>query len=49
VNGQRLAIGIDGFLLAYVTSTVLIANGFDNALMIVFASGIVASVALMAF
>ena len=49
VNGQRLAMGIGGFLAAYVSITVLISNGFDNAFMLVFASGLVASVALMAF
>ena len=49
MNVERLAMGVGGFLVAYVTITVLISNGFDNALMIVFASGVVASVALMAF
>ncbi|WP_187277292.1 hypothetical protein [Methylobacterium sp. WL103] len=46
---ERLAMGVGGSLVAYVSITVLISNGFDNALMMVFASGFVASVTLMAF
>lgn len=49
MNVERLAMGVGGFLVAYVSITVLISNGFDNALMMVFGSGLVASVALMAF
>jgi predicted membrane-bound spermidine synthase len=49
VNVERLAMGVGGFLVAYVSITVLISNGFDNALMMVFVSGVVASVAFMAF
>ena len=49
VNVGRLAMGFGGFLVAYVSITVLITNGFDNALIMVFASGVVASVTLMAF
>ena len=49
MNVERLAMGVGGFLVAYVSITVLISNGFDNALMMVFGSGVVASVALMAF
>ena len=41
-------MGFGGFLVAYVSITVLVWNGFDNALMMVFAFGVVASVALMA-
>ncbi|MFK5599936.1 hypothetical protein ACFZ8E_23510 [Methylobacterium sp. HMF5984] len=48
MNVERLAMGIGGFLVAYVSITVLISNGFDNALMMVFVSGLVASVALLA-
>ena len=49
VNVGRLSMGLGGFLVAYVSIKVLISNGFDNALMMVFASGVIASVALMAF
>ncbi|WP_187277254.1 hypothetical protein [Methylobacterium sp. WL103] len=49
MNVGRLAMGFGGFLVAYVSITVLVWIGFDNALMMVFASGVVASVALMAF
>lgn len=49
MNLERLALGVGGFLVAYVSITVLVWIGFDNALMMVFASGVVASVALMAF
>ena len=48
MNVERLAMGVGGFLVAYVSITVLISNGFDNALMMVFGSGVVASVTLMA-
>ncbi|WP_187276207.1 hypothetical protein [Methylobacterium sp. WL116] len=48
MNVARFAMGIGGFLVAYVSITVLISNGFDNALMMVFVSGLVASVALLA-
>jgi hypothetical protein len=48
VNAERLAMGVGGFIVAFGSISVLLANGFDNALIMVLVSALVASAALVA-